>query len=194
MSTYSERDDFTLIVRVFDLNIKNKLIEIEESMYEQQKQQQQQQQVTLRQPSSSSSQSSGTLGQPGRVVTFIEEMNDDDNDDMNDYDDDVEWQRRRSERGGSESTLESTYSSLISTSISTNNNRTTSQLEETNRSAEKTKREDLPLERLVDESGRVVPYLQLDRLESALSNSNEATRDLFESYCDQLAALKVDRI
>lgn len=167
MSTYNERDDFTLIVRVFDdiQNVKNKLVAIENHM----------------KPSQSTTTLNSTMnGNDNRRATFIEE-------DEGNFSSEEERTRRNSR----DSTLESTYSSLISTSISHRQN--SSEEMETNRSADKTKREDLPLESLVDENGRVVPYVELNKLDDIINSSREY-RNLFEGYCDELAALKIERI
>ena len=96
MSSYNERDDFTLVVRVFDLNIKNKLTAIENHS-------------NHTKPLATTPTGSGN----GGSVDFIEETFDYDLCDENDE-----------ERDSLEQTLDSNYSSLISTSITRTNSET----------------------------------------------------------------------
>lgn len=180
MSVYHERDDFTLMVRVFDLDIKDKLADIEQRLN----------------PTATTPTSASHTPTMNRRVTFIEAEQQSDNDDYDDdddedYDDDgygsnqmnrQQQQQRRRRRNSSDQSLDS---SLVLKSL----NGTKS---ETARSAEKTKREDLPVESLLDSSGNVLPYLDLERLDKML-NTDE-NRDHFDDFFEKLASLKTDRI
>lgn len=174
MNNYNERDDSTLIVRVFDLNIRDKLAEMER-------------------PAQATTPTAQTPTM-NRRVTFIEAEHEYDHEDGY-YDDDTTTNssnendsgigatnRRNRRRNSSDNSLDS---SLILQSI----NGTKS---ETTRSAEKTKREDLPTESLLDADGNVLAYLELDRLEKIFNGSEN--REKFEELYDKLASLKIDRI
>lgn len=152
MSNYNERDDFTLVVRVFDLNIKNKLTAIENHS-------------NHAKPMATTPTSGG--------VAFIEENFD--------YD----LCEEDEERDSLDQTLNSNYSSLISTSITGTNL-------ETRKSADKTKREDLPNDQLFDQNGRVIPYIKFEELEKILQ-SNEH-KSLFEKFTNELEDLGVERL
>jgi hypothetical protein len=137
--TFNERDDCTLVVRAFDLNIRNKLVALENHV------------ATL-------------SSNNGVEVEFFEDQDDEEEDD-----------------NSLMTSLDSNYSSLISRSITSS----------TNKSAGRTKREDLPLEQLLDKDGRVIPYINFEKLDNLLKiQENKA---IFDAFNQQLTALTLEK-
>lgn len=197
MSTYNERDDFTLIVRVFDPNIKNKLIAIENQNFKRS-------QLPLSTNSlvghdngsttnsavAAAATATASASVPDNQTASFIEYDDDEG-----YDDDGNNHMSRtmsaSRQHSSDDALDE---SLISTSINSTASSTTTKRNNATMSfiETKIKREDLPKEELHDADGRVIAYVDLDQLDKIV-NADE-NQDIFNNFIDELKALDTERI
>lgn len=76
--------------------------------------------------------------------------------------------------------LKSLDSSFISTSISETNSTT-------NKSADRTKRENLPQQELLDKDGKVIPFIDFTKLESVIEAKEN--KKIFDEFNQQLIEL-----